>query len=429
MSQSTLFVNTFTNGILSPSSEMLGPLRSGGIIVAHTAPGCWGPMITPEIRGGHEVTQPVAIEGAEPGDALVIRIRSLQVTSRGTSSGVDLTNSACALGDPFVAGKCAECGTVWPKTRVEGFGPDAIKCEHCGAVVNPFRFASGYTMVFDEAYQFGLTLEKEEVDKIAQDPTDFSNLPEHSIQHSVTALAPSEIPGLVSRVTPFLGQLGTTPAVDTPDSHNAGDFGQFLIGAPHDYGIDPEGIAHLTDGHMDINRVREGAVLIAPVRVPGGGVYLGDMHAMQGDGEIAGHTADISGVAVLEVTLLKNLPIEGPVLLPVPEDLPKLSKPLCASEREKAEKFAKKWNVKLEKNWPLSFVGTGANLNEAVDVALARAAKLLNLSVEEVKNRATINGELQIGRYPGTVTATFSVPEEILKELGLLDLVLSQYGE
>ena len=48
---------------------------------------------------------------------------------------------------------------------------------------------------------------------------------------------------------------------------------------------------HKTDGHMDIDAVRPGAILVCPVKVDGGGVYLGDMHAMQGDGEIAGHTS------------------------------------------------------------------------------------------------------------------------------------------
>lgn len=427
MNPSTLPVNTYTNGILGPSAEMLGPIRSGGIIIANTAPGCWGPMITPEIRGGHEVTQPVAVEGAEPGDAIMIRILSLQITSHGTSSGVDTTNSACALGDPFVAGKCAECGTIWPKTRVEGTGADAIKCTNCGATVSPFSFASGYTMVFDEKRQFGITLHKEEVEEVAKDAAHFTNLPEHSIQHSVTTLAPSDLPGIVSRVKPFLGQLGTCPAVDTPDSHNAGDFGQFLIDAPHDYGVQAEGIGKLTDGHMDINRVREGAVLIAPVRIPGGGVYLGDMHAMQGDGEIAGHTADVAGVAVIEVTLLKDMPIEGPILLPVYEDLPYLSRPLDKSEKKVAKELAKTWNVKLEESLPLSFIGTGATLNEAVDSALSRASNFLDMSVEEVKNRATINGELQIGRYPGTATATFNVPEETLERVDLLDIVKAQY--
>lgn len=427
MSQSTLFVNTFTNGILGPSSTMLGPIKSGGIIVANTAPGCWGPMITPEIRGGHEVTQPVAVEGAEPGDSILIRILSLDITSHGTSSGVDQTNGACAVGDPFVAGKCAECGTVWPKTVVEGIGQGSIRCADCGAVVDPFSFLSGYTMALDDKKEFGLTLNKAEVDQIAPDAAAFSNLPENSLQHSVTTLAPSDLPGLIARVRPFLGQLGTVPAVDTPDSHNAGDFGQFLIDAPHDYGIEEAGIEQLTDGHMDINRVRAGAVLIAPVRVDGGGVYLGDMHAMQGDGEIAGHTADVAGVAVLQVELIKGLSLEGPLLLPVEEDLPFLAKPLTAAERVKAEALAERWNVELEDSLPLAFIGTGANLNQAVDNALQRAANLLQLSVEEIKNRATINGELQIGRYPGTVTVCFSVPVSRLEAVGLKDIVQAQY--
>jgi hypothetical protein len=41
---------------------MLGPVRDGGVIVANTSR-LLGPMITPEIRGGDEVTLPVAVEG------------------------------------------------------------------------------------------------------------------------------------------------------------------------------------------------------------------------------------------------------------------------------------------------------------------------------------------------------------------------------
>src|SRR6202051_596041 len=77
----TVFVNEFTNGLLDPALPMLGPVRDGGHIVANTAPGCWGPMITPAIRGGHEVTLPVAVEGAEVGDAVAIYIRDISVTS------------------------------------------------------------------------------------------------------------------------------------------------------------------------------------------------------------------------------------------------------------------------------------------------------------------------------------------------------------
>ncbi len=51
------------------------------------------------------------------------------------------------------------------------------------------------------------------------------------------------------------------------------------------------------------------------------------MHALQGDGEIAGHTCDVSGTVTLQVHLIKGLAIEGPVLLPVVEDLPYLARP------------------------------------------------------------------------------------------------------
>src|SRR6185503_5807370 len=85
----TVFVETFTDGLLGPDVRMAGPVADGGHIVVNTTPGCWGPMITPSIRGGHEVSTPVAIAGAEVGDAIAIRIRDIAVTSEATSSGND----------------------------------------------------------------------------------------------------------------------------------------------------------------------------------------------------------------------------------------------------------------------------------------------------------------------------------------------------
>jgi len=427
MATNTILVNTYTNGILGPSAQMLGPVRDGGTIIANTAPGCWGPMITPEIRGGHEVTQPVAVEGAMPGDSIAIRILSIDVTSKVTSSGVDVIQGSFCVGDPFVAAKCQNCGKLWPKTHIEGIGKDAIKCDECGATVAPFVFANGYTIAFDEKKTVALTLAKEQVDQIAPEAEKYASLPEHSVQNPVTTLAPSDLPGIATRMRPFVGQLGTCPPVDTPDSHNAGDFGQFLIGAPHDYGIQPEGIEQLTDGHMDVNRVRAGAVLIVPVRMAGAGVYVGDMHAMQGDGEIAGHTADVSGVIVMQVNVMKGLSIPGPILLPNEEDLPHLAKPLNASEKLAATRLSEQWNTAIEETAPISFIGTGANLNAAVDGAISRASQVLGISQEEVKNRLTIAGGLEIGRYPGTVTATFAAPVKALKNAGLYDLVKEQY--
>ncbi|HOK63502.1 MAG TPA: acetamidase/formamidase family protein [Soehngenia sp.] len=150
---------------------------------------------------------------------------------------------------------------------------------------------------------------------------------------------------------------------------------------------------------------------------------------MQGNGEIAGHTADVAAVVTLKVKVIKNLQIDGPIIIPLTDDLPYLAKPIDEDEKKLAMELSKMWGVdKLENTAPICFVGTGANLNEAINNGLERAAQVLKISVPEVMNRATINGSIEIGRAPGTVTVTFLAPVEKLKAAGLYDLVKEQYN-
>jgi formamidase len=425
----TVFVDQFTDGLLDPARPMLGPVKDGGHIVANTAPGCWGPMITPAIRGGHEVTRPIAVAGAEIGDAIAIRIREIKVTSIATASGNDQFMTGRYLGDPYVAGRCPGCGVLYPETRIEGIGPTAVRCVKCGAEAAPFTFTNGYTIAFDNSRSVGLTLPREAAEDIARDAKRYAALPGNSVQNCILTFAPHDLVGLAARVRPFMGQLGTVPAVCMPESHNAGDFGSFLLGAPHEYAITPEQLELRTDGHMDVDIVRAGAILICPVKVKGGGVYMGDMHALQGDGEIAGHTCDVAGIVTLQVHLMKGLTLDGPIILPLLEDLPYLARPLSETERAQAEGLAQQWGVdQVEESAPISFVGTGANLNAATDNGLARAAAVLGMTVPEVKNRATITGSIEIGRHPGVVQVTFRAPLAGLERLGLLPLLRDQYG-
>lgn len=426
----TVMVDQFTNGILDPEKPMLGPLQDGGHLLANTAPGCWGPMITPEIRGGHEVTRPVAVAGAEVGDAVVLRIQAITVTSLATASGNDVAMAGRFLGDPYVAGRCPECGELYPKTYLDGIGQAAVRCAGCGADAAPFNFTNGYTIAFDPQHTLGVTLHQEAAEAIARDARRYAALPENSIQNPILAFAPHDLAGLAARLRPFMGQLGTTPAIRMPDSHNAGDFGSFLIGAPHEYALTAEQLARRTDGHMDIDAVRAGAILVCPVKVPGAGIYLGDMHALQGDGEIAGHTCDVSGTVTLQVHLLKGLGIDGPLLFPVPEDLPYLARPLSPQEKSRAREIARAYGLaELEESLPISVIGSGPDLNAATDNGLERAARLFGMSVPEVRNRATITGAIEIGRHPGVVQVTFRVPVDRLEQAGLLQYAIDQYGE
>ena len=429
-SRRSIVVSEFTNSVLDPNAPMLGPVENGGTIIANTAPGCWGPMITPSLRGGHEVTTPVFVQGAEVGDAVAIRIRDITVTSIATASGHDSSPEGFCLGDPYVAARCPVCDTVWPETHIEGIGQDAVKCDACGNAVTPFSIVHGYTVTFDETRAVGLTLPQAAAESIARDANHYAALPDGSRQHSILTYAPSDMPGTLVRMRPFMGQLGTCPSMAMPDSHNAGDFGAFLVGAPHDYAITAEQLAeHKTDGHMDIDAVRAGAILVCPVKVPGAGVYMGDMHAGQGDGEIAGHTMDVAGSVTLQVEVVKNYPIDGPVLFPLTEDLPPLAKPFTEAEKAKGARLAAKWGVtEIEPLAPVSVIGTAANLNAAIDNGLARAAAWLGMTVAEVRNRATVNGAIEIGRAPGVIQVTFLAPLSRLDAVGLGDYAREQYG-
>ena len=99
-------VYEYSGGIVGPGITPAATVRNGGIIRTGTPPGCWGPMITPKFQGGHEVTRPVLVEGAEVGDAIAIRLKKVRVTSLATSSGVMEFVDGRYLGDPFVAKLC-----------------------------------------------------------------------------------------------------------------------------------------------------------------------------------------------------------------------------------------------------------------------------------------------------------------------------------
>jgi len=428
--QQEVVVSTYTRGIVGPGNPMLGPLADGGTLRVGTPPGCWGPMITPKFQGGHEVSQPVAVEGAEIGDAVAISIRRMEVTSLATSSGVMSFVDGRYTGDPFVAKLCPSCGTVSPPSHIEGIGDDAVHCDVCGAEVNAFRFTNGYVIVLDKDNQVSLTVDKAVAERLAQDASGNSGLPANSEQHSILSLARADIAGLAAHMQPFLGNIGTTPSRDLPDSHNAGDFGAFLVDAPHAYAMSQEELErHKTDGHMDTNSVRAGAILICPVKVPGAGVYMGDMHAQQGNGEVAGHATDVSGITEVQVNVIKGLTIDGPILLQRPDDLPPMARPMNREQRRAVKALAARFGQTfIEDNGPITFIGSGRTLNDATHNGVDRAAKVTGLSAEEILNRATIAGSIEISRLPGVVRVTFQCPMTILDRIGIGHLVRAQYG-
>jgi acetamidase/formamidase len=427
--QEELDVDRFTLGLVGPDQEWAGTVADGGTVRTHTPPACWGPMITPEFRGGHEVTRPIRVENAEPGDALVVRIRDVEVTSVATSTGSMAEREGAFGDDPFVDHRCPGCGTEWPESVVEGIGEESIKCAECGANASSFGFEFGYTVAFDDDRSVGLTVGEEGATDLAERADEAMALPEHSRQHPILLYKPDEIPGTLGHLRPFIGNIGTTPPRELPDSHNAGDFGQFLIGAGHDWGLpDEEALADRTDGHMDSNDVRPGATLICPVKIEGAGLYVGDLHANQGDGELSLHTTDVSGRTELEVEVIKGLDIDGPLLLPNEADLPPIAKPYTDADREVGAELAAQYDVdEVVDAAPIQVIGSGATINDATDNAFDRAGTLLDMTEGEVRARCTFSGGVEIARLPGVVQLSMLAPMEKLEDVGLANTVRAQY--
>jgi acetamidase/formamidase len=423
-----MYINTYTNGVIGPHVPMRGPVADGDHLTFLTAPGCWGPMITPTLRGGHEVCTPVRIENAEIGDAVAITIERIQVLSQATSSGVDLPVEGAFVGDPFVNKRCPTCREPWPQVQVQGVGERAIRCVRCGGVATPFHMVEGYTIVFDKARRVGVTVNQEAATRIAEQRQQYAAIPDASQQISILLFRKADLVGAASRLHPFMGQLGTIPAVDIPDSHNAGDLGSLLIDASHPYRITQDQYARdLTDGHLDIDAVQAGAILIAPVKVPGAGIYAGDAHAMQGDGEVAGHTTDVTGEVTVQIQVLKGLRLEGPLLLPPASQLPPLARPWDTSEWSHVTKLAAQYGIEPEPVAPVQIIGSAPTVNEAALNGFQRAATLFMMSLEEVRNRVTITGGVEIGRLPGIVQVSLQVPLRILDAIGLVSTVQNHY--
>ncbi len=180
---------------------------------------------------GNPMTGPFAIEGAEPGDALAVRIIQIE------------------------------------PSRTYGFTTTSV-APHC---VDP-----GYVPSLPAN-----DLVDWEIDPVAK-----------TVRHA--GPRPGGMPELVLPLDPMLGCFGVAPARQQAlSTATSGPYG----------------------GNMDYRACRAGAVLLFPVSEPGGLFFLGDAHAVQGDGEISGNGVEISTRTTVELHLLKGYHLEWPRLI------------------------------------------------------------------------------------------------------------------
>ncbi|MGB9714021.1 MAG: acetamidase/formamidase family protein [Candidatus Bathyarchaeales archaeon] len=91
-------------------------------------------------------------------------------------------------------------------------------------------------------------------------------------------------------VKPFIGTIGVSPKLETISTITPGKHG----------------------GNMDAPEVCPGNRLYLPVAVEGALLGLGDVHAVQGDGEICGTAIEIPSIVTIKIDLIKKKSIDWP---------------------------------------------------------------------------------------------------------------------
>jgi hypothetical protein len=131
----------------------------------------------------------------------------------------------------------------------------------------------------------------------------------------------------------------------------------------------------------------------------------------------------------MDVEVIDDLDIDGPVLLPNEADLPFISKPYSDDELAAGRELGDEHGVAVTEGVaPIQVVGSGATVNDATRSAFDRATQLLGMSEGEVRARCTFTGGVRIGRLPSVVQLAMLAPLDVLDERGLGDVARDQYG-
>lgn len=211
--------------------------------------------IAPDTRGPgvHILTGPIHVRGAMPGDALAVTILDMKPRL------------------PYGSNCAANWGLfydVYGKERITIYGlDDGPTPGEFGAIARP---AFGFDFTERPVY---------DLPGVISPPDDSARTPFSK---------PVRVP-----VRPHFGVMGVAPA----------EPGRLSSIPPGPFG-----------GNVDNWRLGPGATMCYPVAIEGAGLYVGDPHFAQGDGEICGTAIEASLDAVIQVKVVKGLGITTPLM-------------------------------------------------------------------------------------------------------------------
>ena len=229
------YYNTF-----SRAHAVLAHIKPGAVVSTRTIDAS-GRDETGTIKGrpSNPLTGPFYVDGAEPGDALVIRFTRVRMNRNWGYSSYRL--GLYSLMPESIEG-------IYPNR----YRPNEIMKERVNVV------------------PWDLDLKRQTVR--LREPT-------------------SSVHRMEFAARPMLGCVGVAPAGDfAPTSSPSGNYG----------------------GNLDYNEIGEGTTVILPVFHPGALLFIGDGHALQGDGEPTGTGVETSLDVEFTVEVRKKVSLSGP---------------------------------------------------------------------------------------------------------------------
>ncbi|WP_371345560.1 acetamidase/formamidase family protein [Ancylobacter sp. IITR112] len=220
--------------------------------------------------GVHLLTGPVAVEGAEPGDILEVRV--IDTWPRPSA------NPAFA-GRFFGSNPAANWGFQYR---------DLIEEPKPREVVTIYELDMGEAVV-QALYSYVWTPQTDP-DGIAHPTIDYPGV---RVDHDTIVKKEGILPGIKVPARLHFGTMGLAPAE-----------ADFVSTIPPNY----------TGGNMDDWRIAKGARMYYPVAVPGALFSCGDAHASQGDSELSGTAIEISLTGEFEFILHKKHDLDGTIL-------------------------------------------------------------------------------------------------------------------
>lgn len=178
---------------------------------------------------------------------------------------------------------------------------------------------------------------------------------------------PERLKNYVVPVRPMLGGLGVAPDFGFAEQ-SAGDSGRW-------------------GGNMDFNGIGEGATVYLPVFQPGAMLFLGDGHALQGDGETTQWALETSLDVEFSVDILPSHPLAAPRI----ETADRITVLGQSSSMDEAVKAATAAMIQwLEQDYELSVSEASLILGTAAEYRVATLAGRnagMALSLEKVRLR------------------------------------------